>query len=284
MELQVNPVVKQTRHSDRISIAVPVEVFGTEITGQDFCETTRTHMVSRHGAAIVLKRPMAPLQEVTIRNLSNGKEAAAEVVGPMGGRTEGSVYGIILLDHQLNLWNTNFPESTVLGVHLECNACSQREMVYLDTIESEVFEANQKLTRLCDRCTEPTVWHPVAHNFAEDQNARIAKPKPLSSEPESEASGSRDDRKHTRVRMAIAACLLHPGFGTEEVVTVEDISRGGLSFRTANNYHLGSVIEVAAPYMAQAANVFVRARVVSVENRSDSQPRLYAVAYLKKQA
>jgi len=86
------------------------------------------------------------------------------------------------------------------------------------------------------------------------------------------------------VRMAIAACLLHPGFGTEEVVTVEDISRGGLSFRTVNNYHLGSIIEVAAPYMAQAANVFVRARVVSVEHRSDSQPRLYAVAYLKKQA
>jgi len=281
MELRDNPDVKQTRRSDRISIALPVEVFGTEITGQDFCETTRTHLVTRHGAAIVLKRPLAPLQQVTIRNLSNGKEAAAEVVGPMGGRPEGSVYAISLLDHQLNLWNTTFPESTVLGVHLQCNACGHHERLYLDAIESEVFEANQKLTRLCDRCAEPTVWHPVAQDCAEDRNAPLAKPEPLTSKPEGGTSGSREDRKHPRVRMAIAACLMHPGFGAEEVVTVEDISRGGLSFRTANNYHLGSIVEVAAPYMAQAANVFVRARVVSVESRSDSKPRLCAVAYLK---
>lgn len=273
--------IEQTRRSDRISIAVPIEVMGTEITGQDFCETTRTHLISRHGAAIVLQRPLAPFQQVTIRNLSNGKEAAAVVVGPMGGRPEGSVYGITLLDPQENLWNTNFPESTVLGVLLECNACSQRELVYLDTIESEVFEANRKITRPCNRCAEPTVWHLAAHDLAKDQNSGFEKPEPQASKPKNLVSGSRDNRKYPRVRMKIAACVLQPGFRSQEVVAVEDISRGGLSFRGANIYHVGSIIEVAAPYMAGGANVFVRARVVRVEKSADSKPNLYAVAYLK---
>jgi len=284
--VDIDAKIEQTRRSDRISIALPVQVFGTEITGQDFSETTRTHLLSRHGAAIVLKSRLAPLQQVTIRNLGNGKEATAQVIGPMGGRPDGNVYGITLMDLGANLWNINFPpmseaEKAVFRLLLECNACGQRELAYLDKLEAEVFEANRKLTRPCERCAEPTVWILAAHDVTEDRNARLEEPQPPAKKAESRASAKVNKRKHPRVHMKTKACVFQPGFGSEEMVTVEDISRGGLSFRTANIYYPGSIIEVAAPFTAGAANVFVPARVVRVENRLDSLPRLYAVAYLK---
>jgi len=283
--LNIDAKIDQTRRSDRISIALPVEVFGTEITGQDFFESTHTHLLSRYGAAIVLKSRLAPLQQVTIRNLGNGKEATAQVIGPMNGRPEGNVYGVTLLNPQANLWNINFPpiseaEKAVFRLLLECNACGQRELVYLDKLESEVFESQRKLTRSCNRCAEPTVWHLAAHDFAADRNAMLEKLQPAAEKPKPDAA-RRNNRKHLRVRMKTEACVFQPGFGSEERVSVEDISRGGLSFRTANLYYLGSMIEVAAPYTPGAANVFIPARVVRIENRSDSKPRLYAVAYLR---
>jgi len=284
--VSIDQKIEQTRRSDRISISMPVEVFGTEITGQDFFESTHTHLLSRHGAAVVLRSRLAPLQQVTIRNLGNGKEATAQVIGPMGGRQEGSVYGLTLLNSEMNLWNINFPplseaEKAVFRVLLECNACSQRELVYLDKLESEVFESQRKITRACDRCAEPTIWHLAAHEFAADREA-VREPRAAATEkPKNGASKSANHRKHTRVRMKTTACVFQPGFGTEEKVTVEDISRGGLSFRTANIYYPGSIIEVAAPFTAGAANVFIPARVVRIESRADSKPRLYAVAYLK---
>ena len=286
MQAEIEAKIEQTRRSDRIAIALPVEVFGTEVTGQDFFESTETHLLSRHGAAIVLKSRLAPLQQVTIRNLGNGKEATAQVIGPMGGRAEGSVYGFSLLNPQVNLWNINFPpiseaEKAVFRVLLECNACGQRELAYLDKLESEVFEANRKLTRPCCRCAEPTVWHLAAHDFAADRDAVLEKREPAAAKPKNGASSSRNNRKHPRVRMKTTACIFQPGYGSEEIVRVEDISRGGLSFRTTNLYYLGTIIEVAAPFTAGAANVFIPARVVRVENRLDSKPRLYAVAYLK---
>lgn len=278
--------IEQTRRSDRISIALPVEVFGTEITGQDFFESTQTHLLSRHGAAIVLKSRLAPLQQVTIRNLGNGKEAAAQVIGPMGGRNEGNIYGLSLLNPQANLWNINFPpiseaEKAVYRLLLECNVCCQRELVYLDKLESEVFDSNRKITRPCSRCAEPTVWILAAHDFAADRHAITGKPHPEAGKPQGGSSSARNNRKHPRVRMKTTAQVFQPGYGSEETVTVEDISRGGLSFCTANLYYLGTIIEVAAPYTPGAANVFIPARVVRVESRLDAKPRLYAVAYLK---
>ena len=286
MHAEIEAKIDQTRRSDRISIALPVEVFGTEITGQDFFESTLTHLLSRHGAAIVLKCRLAPLQQVTIRNLGNGREATAQVIGPMSGKKDGNVYGFSLVNPQVNLWNINFPpiseaEKAVLRVLLECKACAQRELVYLDKMESEVFEASRTLTRACARCDEFTVWQLAAHDFAADRNHALDKPRAEGHKSKSGSSAGRNNRKHARVRMQTTACVFQPGYGSEEMVKVEDMSRGGLSFRTTNLYYPGTIIEVAAPYTAGAANVFIPARVVRVENRLDAKPRLYAVAYLK---
>ena len=281
--------IGRTRRSDCISIALPIGVSGTEITGKDFFETTRTHLVSRRGAAIVLKSQLAPLQQVIIRNLNSGKEGPAQVIGPMGGQSEGNVYAIALLDPAQNLWHMNFPtvseaEKTVLLVPLECKVCKKSDRVELDSLEIGVFEANRSITRLCERCGEPTVWHLAGQDRAAGSGSPTQAPPPAKESTVSPTSSGRAERRHGRAHMRVAACVVQPGFGSEEIVTVEDISRSGLSFCAAKVYHQGSTIEVAAPYTVGTANVFLPARVVRVENRPGRKLPIYAVSYLKKQA
>jgi hypothetical protein len=66
------------------------------------------------------------------------------------------------------------------------------------------------------------------------------------------------------------------------VVTCDDISRGGLAFRSAKRYFLGSRIEVANPYAAGAANIFVPARIVFTQELPKEGLYKYGVSYLKK--
>jgi len=279
----------RARRSDFISLALPIGVSGTEITGRDFFETTRTHLINRRGAAIVLKSRLASFQQVIIRNLSTGKECPAQVIGPMGGQAEGTVYAIALLDPAQNLWNMNFPgasetEQTVLLVPLECKACKQRKRMELDCLEIGVFEANGNITRLCERCGEPTVWHLAGQDRAAGSSSPAPTPQTAKEGTVNQTASGRAERRHGRTRMTVTACVVQPGFGSEEVVTVEDISRSGLSFCAAKVYHQGSTIEVAAPYTVGTSNVFLPARVVRVESRPGRKLPIYAVSYLKKQA
>ena len=280
--------IERKRRSDCIAIALPIGVSGTEITGKDFFETTRTHLLNRRGAAIVLKSQLAPFQQVIIRNLSSGKEGPAQVIGPMGGQSDGNVYAIALLDPAQNLWNMNFPavpeaEKTVLLVPLECKVCKKSDRVELNSLEIGVFEANGNITRLCERCGEPTVWLLAGQDRAAGSRSPAQTPQSAQESAANQTPSGRAERRHGRAHIRVTACIVQPGFGSEEVVTVEDISRSGLSFCAAKVYHPGSTIEVAAPYTVGTANVFLPARVVRVENRPGRKLPVYAVSYLKKQ-
>ena len=280
------PKEKNPRRSDRVSISMPVEIFGTEISGQDFAETTKTHLLSRHGAALVLSRKLAPMQLITIRNVGTRVEATARIIGQMGGQEEAYIYGVVVIDTKVNLWGINFPplsdaDKALFRLLLECNVCQAREVVYLDELESEVFEANQQITRHCAGCAEGTVWLRAPHNLPDGTTTTAAEQKLQRAQPRSEFPGSKNDRKHVRVQMKISACIRQPGFPGEEIALVMNISRGGLCFVSANTYFQGSNLEVAAPYTKGAANVFVQSRVVRVEKLAAEKLTKYGVAYLR---
>ena len=274
------------RRSDRVSIAMPVQVSGTEITGQDFMETTRTHLLSRHGAALVLSRELAPMQQITVRNLATGVETTAKIIGQMGGQVDAYIYGVALLDKTINFWKINFPhlsesEQAVFRLLLECSSCEERELIYLGELESEVFEANRYITRHCNRCGEATVWQLAPHDPPVASPANAEEPSKVRVRPHAEISRSKNDRKHVRVQMKMTACVRQPGFHGEEHVVVENISRGGLSFFSSHTYFQGSNLEVAAPYTRGAANVFVPSRVVRVQKLEDKKTTKYGLAYIK---
>lgn len=253
------------RRSDRIAMAMTIRVSGADEAGQKFDLEARTVTLSRHGATIVLKQNLKPDQEVKVRHPRRDKEAMFRVVGRIGGESEGFVYGVAQLDPAVDLWGIGFPpvadSKRVVGrLLMECSKCMVQEVAYLNELEIQVFQANQSVTRPCEKCRAATLW----------KGARTETPSPGAA-PSGPTAGAPEPtlmpqpstvgrRRNTRVNARLLACIRQQGF-SDEVVMTENMSRGGLCFRSTKAYVQGSPIEVAVPFAAGGANIFVAARV-----------------------
>ncbi len=278
---QVKPEGKRRTH--RVAIVVRIEILGADANGRDFSEQARTVAISRHGATIVLGRKLVPGQQVTIRRVATQKEANAAVVGQIGGQPGSYVYGVASLDPSVNLWGIEFPplaesEKGVVKLLLECTACDAREVVYLNELETEVFEGSRSLSRSCKHCAAWTVWKQTSRQLPAERPGAQADAVP---QPSSAAEDrTQSIRKYVRVPVKMKACIRHPGFG-EEVVKVENVSRGGLSFISSKGYLEGSRIEVAVPYAGGRANIFVAARIIRAQQLPAKRVTKYGAAYIK---
>jgi hypothetical protein len=81
------------------------------------------------------------------------------------------------------------------------------------------------------------------------------------------------------VKARVLACIRRRGF-QEEVVLCEDLSKGGMSFRSRNQYPEGSRLEVAVPYTPGAGAIFVPIRIVFSQPIAAGLFR-HGAAYLK---
>jgi len=70
-------------------------------------------------------------------------------------------------------------------------------------------------------------------------------------------------RKHPRTKVSYKASVRRPGF-TDDIVTCEDMSKGGLCFRSRKQYFQGTDIEVAVPYSPGANAIYVPAQIAWV--------------------
>lgn len=85
-------------------------------------------------------------------------------------------------------------------------------------------------------------------------------------------------RKHTRMKVNYKACIRRSGF-VDDIVTCEDMSRGGICFKSRKRYFEGTDIEVAVPYAPGGNAIFVPARIAwVVEVEKDKQYKC-GVAY-----
>jgi len=275
---------KDKRRIDRVCISFPVRVSGTDHTGQDFEDMARTLSICRYGATIVLDRQLAAGQRTTIRNLTTSQETIVRVVGQIGGQPNGYVYGIALVDSTQNIWKIQFPplshsHNAVIRLLLECIGCQAREVAYLNELEVEVFEANTTVSRSCQSCNDWTVWkRALLETTPNDQPG--AGQQPLVSSTSSDPRNA-NRRKNVRVRLKkITACIRQPGF-EEEVVHVDDLSRGGLRFRSPKTYYEGSRIEVAVPYEPHGPNIFVLARIVWFRELPEANFKEYGATYVR---
>jgi len=87
-------------------------------------------------------------------------------------------------------------------------------------------------------------------------------------------------RQHPRVKVTYSACVRHPERG-DEIVTCEDMSKGGLRFKSAKQYYIQSLIEVAVPYSPGQQAIFVPARIVFAEELPEQRLYRCGVQYLK---
>ena len=98
--------------------------------------------------------------------------------------------------------------------------------------------------------------------------------------PEKPAAPRANRRKHPRVKVNYSACIRHPERG-DNIVQCEDMSKGGLRFKSLTHYYAQALIEVAVPYEKGQPAIFVPAQIVFVEELPEQRLFRYGVQYLK---
>jgi hypothetical protein len=268
---------QRVRQSERITLALPIKVSGTNLFGDVFLCDGWTEVISQNGARIRLAQNLAPNQEITILCLETGKEAVARVVGRLNSKSRENAYGIMLLNPEAHPWGIDFPprgdSAVAVGrIVLECLACHTRELAYLDGFELEVLESNESLSRFCRRCTDTTIWR------------KSFEPLPVpQASPESAPQNGVERRREVRREVRTVACIRSREFG-EELVKVRNVSRSGLCFEGRNAYEKDWRIEVAIPYSSGGGNIFLPARIARVQLVPAGAITLFGVEYVRQQA
>jgi len=260
------------RRSDRITLTLLVEASGHDVHGQEFKESSRTLLINRHGAVIVLDRDVAAEQRIHLKRRAPAevhREADVRVVGQFGKQKDGYIYGIEILG-DCDLWGVEFPplkesSEAVARMLLECNYCRSREVVYLNEVELQGFETNRGIARHCKACGIPSIWTQAPHEDEKKLAARAARAR-KAAESAVSVSAEKEQRSRQRLRLKtrLTACIRQVN-ADDELAVCEDISSIGMCFRSKRRYDADTPVEVAVPYSPDAANIFLPARIVYSE-------------------
>lgn len=125
-------------------------------------------------------------------------------------------------------------------------------------------------------------WTPPEHEPPALSAAKSAIPEPSATTPVApQATGRPEDRrKHARARVKFKACIRRPGM-PDDLVSCEDMSRGGLRFKSKKEYFASTMIEVAVPYSPGGQSIFVPAKIVYVHESPGESVFHCGVAYIK---
>jgi hypothetical protein len=261
------------RRSDRVSLTLLLEASGIDNRGHEFKEPTRTLLVNRGGAVIVLGRELNPEQEIHIRRQApteSHRQGKVRIVGQFGRQKDGYLYGIEVLDPETDLWGVEFPplaesEEAVARMLLECSYCRGREVAYLNELELRGFEINRGIARHCKACGVPSIWTQAPHEDEKKLAARAARSR-RGQDGKDQVPTEREKRERQRMRMKtrLTACIRQAG-ADDELAVCEDISPIGMCFRSKQRYAADTPLDVAVPYSPNAANIFLPARVIYSE-------------------
>jgi hypothetical protein len=266
------------RQSDRVSFRMPVEASWYTNSGAEVRQSAETLLVSRNGGVLRLPEKFFPGQELTIRRQREGdnwKIARARIVAEIDHEPEGFLYAIAIVDPRADFWDIDFPaphqaQEALARLLMECSFCQRREVVYLNEPELKSFEVRKCIARLCPHCDSPSVWIEAQPEVA----------------PNGHPSAAQDDervvprRNRTRVKARVLACIRRRGF-QEEVAVCEDLSKGGISFRSRNEYPKDTRLEVAVPFTPGSAAIFVPIRIVFCQAIPSAGLYRHGAAYMK---
>ncbi len=180
-ELETRPRAKGAglRRTERIMLEIPIRVFSFGGIVGDFTEDTRTLMVNRDGALIVLRHRVAPDQIIRIVNLENLREDDFRVVGLARQESAGCAeWGVECMDKQRTLWEIDFPPPMEnieprAGALLQCRGCGKRSFVVLSLTEVSMLDSSGALGRLCEKCGELKPWE-----YTEEIKAQLRSDRP----------------------------------------------------------------------------------------------------------
>ena len=273
------------RRSDRISISLPVETSGIDAEDHPFIDTATTVVLNRHGARLSLKRGLKTGQTITlVRKLPNGaqRKTEARVVVREQDTAEGPAYGIAFLDPETDFWGIEFPsraesDEAIVRLVVECTHCHSQELAYLNGRELKEFETDRLFARQCRMCEAPTIW--------KQPNEALARQRPASDTQRAIteavlAGAASNAREIPRYDTRLTACVR---VGTEDEMAVcENVSHQGIAFRSRKKYEAGSQVEIAVPFTAGTANVFIPAVIVHSRPLASAGLHRHGAKYLHK--
>ena len=273
---------ESVRQSDRVSLHITVEASWFGASGEAVTQQVETLLVSRNGGVLLVSQKLLPGQELTLKRARDGevlKLARARVLAEIDKEQTGFLYAIVILDPKADFWEIEFPspqqgEQAFARMLMECSFCQRREVIYLNELELKSFESRKCIARQCRHCDTPSIWV-EAHG----------EPRPASGNGDGADETGRPvrispTRNKTRVKARLLACIRRRGF-QEEVAVCEDLSRGGLSFRSRNEYPEGTRLEVAVPFTPGSGNIFVPIRIVSSRHIPSAGLYRHGAAYLR---
>jgi len=283
------------RRSGRIAKEIPIVLSGSDTGGRQFSETTKTLVLSRHGASVLSRYKLIPEQEIFLLAAGTKREVEVRICGQIGEGEDGYIYGVAFVDPALNFWEIEFPpveelERDLSRVTLECTGCRQRAVVEFDATEMDVYLVNESALRYCRRCLNSTAWkittEPPAPEAPVAPKHEPAAPVQKETQPETQTAPEPsvvpppNRRKERRTKVKFSACIRCPG-AVEEIVACEDVSRGGFSFRSTREYTKETPIEVAMPYTPGQVPIFVPAKIANARSLQEGKVHRYGAAYIR---
>jgi hypothetical protein len=260
---------------------MPLEASWVTPDGRTLTETAETLLVSRNGGVIRLTEKLAMGQELHLRRNLEGdmwKSTRARVVAEIDQDPPNHfLYAIHLVDPRSEFWDIDFPalhksEEALARLLMECSFCQRREVVYLNELQLKSFEVRKCIARVCRLCDSPSIWI--------ESQSEIRDPETGAPSGNTVEERLIPRRNRTRVKARILACIRRRGF-QEEIAVCEDLSKGGLSFRSRNQYEQGSRVEVAVPFTPGTGAIFVPIRIVFSQAIPTAGLFRHGAAYIK---
>jgi hypothetical protein len=272
-------IAEGIRQSDRVSLQLQVEASWLATSGATVRQAAHTLLVSRNGGVIRLQEKLFPGQELTLQRkleVDHNKTVRARIVAEIDHEPEGFIYAFAILDPRSDFWDIDFPtpykaDEAFARLLMECSFCQRREVVYLNEMELKSFEIRKCAARVCRHCDAPSIW------IEAQSESPVEDPQPSRPTVEERVVPRRN---RTRVKARVLACIRRRGF-QEEVAVCEDLSKGGISFRSRNHYPEGTRLEVAVPYTPGAGAIFVPIRIVFSQPISTAGLFRHGAAYLR---
>jgi hypothetical protein len=267
------------RQSDRVSFRMPLEASWMESSGLVQRAIVQTLLVSRNGGVLRMQEKFFPGQELSLRRPLGGdgiRTARARIVAEIDREPEGFLYAIHILEPRADFWDIEFPaphkaEEALARLLMECSFCQRREVVYLNELELRSFESRKCIARICKVCDAPSIWVEAQSEFSTIES---------STRRSGEDNHILPRRNRTRVKARVLACIRRRGF-QEEVAVCEDLSKGGIAFRSRNEYPKGARVEVAVPFTPGSGAIFVPIRIVFSQPIPSAGLFRHGAAYLK---
>jgi PilZ domain-containing protein len=267
------------RQSDRVSLRLTVEASWLTSGGVLVTQNAQTLLVSRNGGVLRLSERLSTSQEITLRRKlegDNSKTARARVVAEIDHEPDGFLYAVAMLEPRADFWDIDFPaphkaNEAIARLLMECSFCQRREVVYLDEMQLKSFEVRKGVARVCKVCDAPSIWIEAQSEIPPAEPGTVKQP---------EADRVIPRRNRTRIKARVLACIRQRGF-QEEVAVCEDLSKGGISFRSRNQYPEGTRVEVAVPFTPGAGAIFVPIRIVFSQPIASAGLFRHGAAYIK---